>query len=132
MAVYKVGSSNDIDIRVFVDTEGISGSTVFQKRGSASKVRIAQSELDSGGNIPRLTIGNSMSLINSLIIIITNINLSLIDEGSLESVIEDTEVNYTFFGGPLGEENIDVITEDIIVSDNKRVITFVKIIDMIF
>ncbi|QIP15673.1 hypothetical protein G8759_25095 [Spirosoma aureum] len=132
MAVYKVGSSNDIQISAFVDTEGIAKTSVFQKRGSASKVGIAESDKDSGGNIPTTHIGNSISLINSFIIFITSIDLSQIDKDNLDSVIDDTEVIYTFSGGPLGQEDITPTSNDIILSDDKRVMTFIKIVDMLF
>jgi hypothetical protein len=117
--------SNQITLEVTIGTTAIASTVVARHRSGGEKTVIARSDVDSG-NIGNTAIGSAAALRDSVLVIVTVLNIT--DPTHIDSMLHGLVTRYKIAGGFSGMQTYDHDTDDITINASNTIVVVSKAI----
>ena len=130
-ASYETGlDSNDIYIKVNVGTPGVATTAVYLAKTGGPRIKIAESDLQSG-KIKNTLAGKSSDTRGHYLLVMTVVDLGILDPVNWSAALANLAFTCELSGGLSGLAHFKHDPDDVKVSDNGKIIAISKQVNLI-
>ena len=124
--IYDTGlDNNQIHLMVNIATAGIANTVAYLAKSGGQKIKVAESNIDSG-DISNTLVDKAVNLRGFYLVIHTIIDFGTIDMNHWELEAKNIRADYQVSGGFSGNQLYNYDNDDIVKSPSGKIITITK------